>query len=224
MSLERVLSTQERVDLAVTVGHKDAVLEYIRMHDRKGEGSGQLSVHTSPGNTIHFVHLPDYAFAAVDCYLTSLGVVLYVTVKDVGRVAPKPTFLTTEHLKYANHCHEQAAYFGDMEGMTYSGRLKQDAEFAAAHTAFSMIEDSIKAHPFDVHGNEILIDLQTGVHTLRLANGRMVCREPGSGEKGADAYSYYKHETCDSHLSVDDILNHELNELVDTLYNKGYSL
>lgn len=228
MSLKRHLTTQERVDLAVLTGHWEAVTEYIRMHDGQGgvgaeTGNGVLTVN-EPQGVKTYSALPGYAFAAVDCYLTSLGVVEYTTREKAPDVVPKQSMLTMEHLNYANHCHEQAAYFESQSGKTYSGHLKERAEFASSHIAFSIIEESIKTHPFDVHGNKLFTDATHETHTLKLANGRMVCRGVGESAPHGDGYVYYKHDSCKSHLSVEDILNHEMNELAETLQNKGLGL
>jgi hypothetical protein len=216
MSLKRTLTTQERVDIAVEAGLQMEIQEHIRMHNAKGEGAGVLSVKIAPNQSANYTYLPDYAFAAIDCYLTSLGVAQYV--EDVE---PKASMLSMDNLQYANHCHEQAAYFESQAGKTYSGLLRQNAEYAAACTAFAMIEESIKTHPFEIHGNKLLGDFITKeVHVLKLANGRKVCRSVG--EDGT--FLFYKHDDCETHLSVDEILNHELNELANTLHDKGLGL
>lgn len=230
MSLKRELSTQERVDLAVKAGHWAAVTDFVRMHDGQGAtgaetGNGVISVAEPSGTPKVYSALPGYAFAAIDCYLTSLGVVQYTTRERANDIVPKASMLTMTHFNYANHCHEQAAYFESMTGLTYSGRLKEDSEFASAHIAFSIIEESIKTHPFDVHGNKLFVDATHETHTLKLANGRMICRGVGETERpGHYAYIYYKHDDCKTHLSAEDILNHEMNELAETLQNKGLGL
>lgn len=224
MSLKRELTTQERVDLAVKAGHWAAVTDFVRMHDGQGAtgaetGNGVITVAEPSGTPKVYSALPGYAFAAIDCYLTSLGVVQYTTREKANDIVPKPSMLTMTHFNYANHCHEQAAYFESMTGMTYSGRLKEDAEYAAAHTAFSMIEEIILKHPIEIHGATILFDDIEDVYTLKLASSRMVCRA-----KGFATHNYYKPDCFVSHMSVDDILNHEMNELAETLQNKGLGL
>jgi len=212
MSLKRTLTTQERVDLAVEAGLQMEIQEHIRMHNAKGEGAGILTVNIAPGQSVNYTYLPDYAFAAIDCYLTSLGIPLY------GEPT-KASMLSMAHLQYANHCHEQAAYFESQSGKTCSGRLKEDAEYAAAHTAFSMIEEIVQKHPIEIHGATILVDDVNKILTLKLASGRMVCQA-----KGFAGYGYYKPDGYTSHMSVDDILNHEINELANVLHDKGLGL
>jgi hypothetical protein len=230
MSLKRELSTQERVDLAVKAGHWAAVTDFVRMHDGQGltgaeTGNGVISVAEPSGTPKVYSSLPGYAFAAIDCYLTSLGVVQYTTRERAKDIVPKPSMLTMAYFNYANHCHEQAAYFESQVGLTYSGRLKQDSEFAASHIAFSIIEESIKTHPFDVHGNKLFADATHETHVIQLANGRKVCRGTGEADRnGQRGYVFYKHDDCKTHLSVEDILNHEMNELAETLREKGLGL
>jgi hypothetical protein len=197
-------------------------MEHIRMHNAQGEGTGQLSVHTSPGNTSHYIYLPDYAFAAVDCYLTSLGIPL----EGEGErfTPPEPTVLTMKHLNYANHCHEQAAYYKANEGMTLSDILHERAEFAAMHVAFSMIEEIVKLHPIEIHGCTLDHDVEDDIWLLRLSSGMVICR--GESEykvKGSISCTYFQMKS-DVNKSTDDILNLELNELADTLHDKGLGL
>lgn len=226
MSTKRALSTQERVNLAVKAGHWAAVTDYVRMHDGQGgigaeTGNGVISVAEPSGTPKVYSSLPGYAFAAVDCYLTSLGIPLDGEVETPAVSVHTASVLAMDQLHYANHCYEQAAYFESQKGKTYSGRLHQDAEYAANHVAFSMIAASVETHPFDIHGNTLLVDTEHQTTTLKLANGLMVCRGKSGG---GDVFIYYKHDGCRSHRSVDDILNHELNELANTLHDKGLGL
>jgi hypothetical protein len=223
MSLKRALSTQERVDLAVAAGHTKLVMEHIRIHNAQGEGTGQLTVHLGPHNSTHYIYLPDYAFAAIDCYLTSLGIPLDGEVPE-SIPALKTSILTMENLRYANHCHEQAAYFQQNQGKTLSGILFERTEFAAIHLAFSMIEEIINTHPFEIHRCKLNYDDVDDVWMLLLPSGRVICR--GESEykvPGCITCVYFQTKSNDPR-STDDILNLELNELADTLHDKGLGL
>jgi hypothetical protein len=224
MSLKRTLTTQERVDLAVKAGYWADITEFVRMHDGQGAtgaetGNGVISIAEPSGTPKVYSALPGYAFPAIDCYLNTFGIPLDVEVETPAVSAPKASMLSMAHLQYANHCHEQAAYFESQSGKTCSGRLKEDAEYAAAHTAFSMIEEIVQKHPIEIHGATILVDDVNAIRTLKLASGRMVCQA-----KGFAGYGYYKPDGYTSHMSVDDILNHEINELANVLHDKGLGL
>lgn len=234
MSLKRELTTQERVDLAVKAGHWAAVTDFIRMHDGQSAtgaetGNGVITVN-EPSDVKTYSALPGYAFAAIDCYLTSLGIDRYgpqAVPRFPGKIesAPGHNVLTMKHLDYANHCHEQAAYFKDHQGLVYSGVLAERLEFASSYLAFLMIQDIISIHPFELHRNKIEYDDEHEVHTLTLANGRMICRaEPEDRLPGHSDFLFYLHGASRGHGEVDDILNAEINELAETLQSKGFGL
>lgn len=228
--MSRYLTTQERVTLAVQAGHCAEVMEHCRIHNN-GDGTELETLTLTDEQGVHhaYTRLPSYGVAAVDCYLNMFDIPRTNEV-DVNKVvtpkvtAPKASMLSMEHLHYANHCHEQAAYFQQHQGKTLSGTLFERNEFAAIHVAFSMIEEIVIKHPHEIHLATVIHDDVDNVTMLKLSNGRVICRgEAEEARPGVDAYGYFAYEPRDKR-SVDDILNLELNELADILHDKGLGL
>ena len=75
--MERYLTTQERVDLAVEAGHVEKVSEYIRMHNNGDATEFEtLYVLDNGGGKIVYDRLPSYGVAAVDSYLNIFDIPL----------------------------------------------------------------------------------------------------------------------------------------------------
>lgn len=71
------LTTNERIALAVQAGHKDAVMEYLTIHNNGDDADLQvLNMTVDDGVVLTWDKLPSYGVAAVDCYLTHLGIPL----------------------------------------------------------------------------------------------------------------------------------------------------
>lgn len=209
--MQRYLTTQERVDLAVKAGHYAFVKDYIQMHNN-GDGTElkTLRVLDPLGAERRYTLIPPYAIAAVDCYLTSYGIPL--TVED-GKVE-EATISTSSHnlAKYALKAADDAIRYRKVTDRPSPlvERVAYALEYEATDTAFSVLEKIIELNPVQMHGMTLEKDEEHQTETIVFDDGTRI-------ERSYDCEDESPHNRMYSLIQLEDQVRPDSDKLIDTL-------